>query len=180
VYQEKANAILCLRPAHQNGWPIPLMHKAFCDFTRHFHEPCLDGDTADYLIMAGHLCRTMPSAFDSEAARRNAFELIFCSLDKGLTQHLEYPLSANVSVSQVKESGARPDVAKTISYEGGSLVLMLEEFKNEEGDAYMQLCRAYEVFCGDPKVERLVTFGNPVFLLCVLGMFQAFIPNHTF
>jgi hypothetical protein len=33
-----------------------------------------------------------------------------------------------------QESGARPDVAKTIPYKGGALVLMLEEFKNEDGD----------------------------------------------
>ena len=156
------------------------MHKAFCEFTRHFHEPCLDKDTANYLTMAGKLCRVMPSAFDSEVHRRNAFEDVFNSLDKGLTQHLEYPLSAHVSIAQVKESGPRLDVAKTISYEGGGLVLMSEVFKNEDGDAYMQICRAYEVLCGDPKVERLVKFGNPVFLLCVVGMYQAFIPNHTF
>jgi hypothetical protein len=146
MYQERANAILCLRPAHKNGWPIPLMHKAFCDFTRHFHEPCLDEDTATYLTMASDLCQTMPSAFD-------AFEFIFRSLDNGLMQHLEYPLSANVSISKVKESGARPDVAKTIPYKGGALVLMLEEFKNEDGDTYMQVSRAYKVLCGDPKLN---------------------------
>jgi len=149
------------------------MHRAFCDFTRHFHEPCLDTDTANYLIMAGKLCQEMPSAFESEAHRRAAFEDIFLSLDKDLTQHLEYPLSGQVSIAQVKESGARPDVAKTISYEGGALVLMLEVFKNEVGDTYMQICRAYEVLCGDPKVERLVKFGNPVFLLCVVGMYHS-------
>jgi len=180
VYQEQPDAILCLRPARQNGWPIPLMHKAFCDFTRHFHEPCLDEDVADYLIMAGKLCQAMPSAFNTEGDRRDTFERIFLSLDKRLTQHIEYPLSGQVSSAQVKESGARPDVAKTISYEGGALVLMLEVFKNEVGDTYMQICRAYEVLCGDPKVERLVKFGNPVFLLCVIGMYQAFIPNHSF
>jgi len=180
VYQEQPDAILCLRPMRQNGWPIPLMHKAFCDFTRHFHEPCLDEDTADYLIMASKLCQTMPSAFDSEVQRRDTFERIFSSLDKGLTQHIGYPLSGQVSIAQVKESGARPDVAKTISYEGGALVLMLEVFRDEDGDAYMQVCRAYEVLCEDPKIERLVKFGNPVFLLCVVGMYQAFTPNHSF
>ena len=180
VYQEQPNPILCLRPARLTGWPIPLMHKAFCDFTRDFHEPCLDEYTIDYLAMAGELCQSMPSAFDSEVQRRDTFERIFLSLDKGLTQHLEYPLSGQVSTAQVKASGAGPDVAKTIPYEGGGLVLMLEEFKMEDGDAYMQICRAYEVLCGDPKVERLVKFGNPVFLLCVVGMYQAFIPNHSF
>ena len=156
------------------------MHKVFCDFTRHFHEPALDEHTADYLLMADKLCEEMPSAFDSEEARRKAFETIFNSLDEDLTQHLEYHLSANISNSKVRESGARPDVAKTIQYKGGTLVLMLEEFKNEDGDTYMQICRRYEVLCGNPNVEPLVEFGNPVFLLCVLGMSRPFIPDHTF
>ena len=37
----------------------------------------------------------------------------------------------------------------------------------------MQICRSYEVLCGDPKFEHLVRFGNPMFLLCVLGMCQS-------
>jgi len=54
----------------------------------------LDGDTANYLTMASKLCQTMPSTFNSEVQRRIAFEDIFQSLDKGLMQLLEYPLSA--------------------------------------------------------------------------------------
>ena len=159
---------------------MPLMHKAFCDFTRWYHDPCLDEHTADYLTMADELCQKMPSAFDSEIARRDAFETIIRSLDKDLTQHREHPLSGHIPASEVKESGARPDVAKTIMYDGGSLVVMLEDFTNEHGDIYMQICRAYEVLCGDPTVERLVELGNSVFLLCILGMYQIFIPNNIF
>jgi len=155
------------------------MHNTFCVFARHFYEPRYDEHTTAYLAMADALCETMPSAFHSEASRRNAFEATFGLLDKDLTLHLEYHLSANDSDSNIKESGARPDVAKSIRYKGGSLVLMLEEFKNEGGNAYMQICRAYEVLCGDPKVARLVKFGNPLFLLCVLGMYQTSILNHT-
>ena len=180
VYQEKPNPILCLRPANKKGLPIPLMHKVFCDFTRHFHDPALDEHTADYLLMADKLCEEMPSAFDSEDARRVAFETIFRPLDEDLTQHLEYHLSANVSNSKVRESGARPDVAKSIPWTEGTLVLMLEEFKSENGDTYMQICRSYEVLCGSPNVEPLVKLGNPVFLLCVLGMSRPFIPDRPF
>jgi len=72
---------------------------------------------------------------------------------------------------QVSKNLARLDVAKTIPYEGGILVLMLGKFKNEHGDIYMQICREYEVLCEDPKVEHLVGFGNPVFLLCILAMY---------
>ena len=180
VCQQKFNAILCLRPADKKGLPIPLMHAAFCEFTRHFYQPRLDEHTAEYLLMADNLCEAMPSAFSTEGARRDAFETIFRSLDKDLTQHTEYPLSASVSVSRVKETGGRPDVAKTISYDGGNLVLLLEEFNLGDGDVYMQICRAYEVLCGGAKVEHLVKFGNPIFLLCVLGVHQMFIPNNTF
>jgi len=94
-------------------------------------------------------------------------------LDPNLMQNLEYYLPANSTVLSVRASGAQPDVAKIISYEGGSLVLMLEEFKNEYGDIYMQICWVYEVLCENPKVECLVQFGNPVFLLCILGMYQS-------
>ena len=180
VCQERPNPIFCLRPANKQGLPIPLMHKVFCDFTRHFHQPALDEHTADYLLMADKLCEEMPSAFDSEDARRLAFETIFQSLDRGLTQHLEYHLSASASSLMANESGARPDVAKTIPYQGGALVLMLEGFRNEDGDTYMQICRRYEVLCEDPKVEPLVKFGNPVFLVCILGMSWPFTPDHTF
>lgn len=180
VYQGKADAILCLRPADKKGLEIPLMHKAFCDFIRDFHEPCLDAQTAKYLTLANDLCQVMPSAFPSELARRNAFEDIFVSLDKDLVSHVELPLPATVSALNVNESGAGPDVAKMIQYAGRSVVLMLEEFKNDEGDAYMQICRAYEVLCAGPMGERLVKFGNPVFLLCILGMYQMVIPNNTF
>jgi len=159
---------------------MPLMHKAFCDFTRWYHDPCLEEHTADYLTMADELCQKMPSPFDTEIARRDAFETIFRSLDKHLTQHQEYPLSAHISISNVKESGARPDVAKTIPYDGGSLVVMLEEFNNEHGDIYMQICRVYEVLCAHPKVQRMVEFGNPVFLLCILGTYRTFTPNKIF
>ena len=128
AWQDRDNAILCLRPAERRGWLIPLMHKAFCDFTRHFHEPHLNQDTAEYLSMADTLCATMPSAFNSEVARRDAFEKVFSSLDKSLTTHTEHQYSAP-SISKVKEPDSRPDVAKCISYNGGSLLLMLEEFK---------------------------------------------------
>ena len=129
--------------------------------------------------MAGELCSKMPSAFDNEVARRDAFEAIFRSLDESPTPHMEYQLSAIDKISTVKGSGAGPDVARAIQWSGGTLVLMLEEFKNEVGDSYMQICRSYEVLCGDPKVKRLVDFGNPMFLLCILGIYQAFIRNHT-
>jgi hypothetical protein len=178
--QEKDDAILCLRPADRRGWPIPLMHKAFCDFTRHLHEPRFDEHMEEYLIVARRLCQEMPSAFMSEPARRDAFESVFHSFDNGLTQHIEFHLSADDSTSNIKESSARPDVVKTIHYKGGTLVLMLEEFKNEVGDAYMQICRTYEVLCGDPKAEPLVKSGYPVFLLCVIRMYRTIIPNHTF
>jgi hypothetical protein len=180
VYQEKADAILCRRPADRRGWPVPLMHMAFCDFYRHFHEPCLDKRIVKYLVMADKLCQIMPSSFSSEPARRDAFERIFRSLDEGLTPHVECHLSVDNSFSRVREPGGRSDMAKTIPYKRGALVLMLEEFKNEAGDAYMQICRAYEILCGDPKVEHLVKCGNPVFLLCVIGMCRTFITNHTF
>jgi hypothetical protein len=178
-YQERADAILCLRPADRSGWPIPLMHKAFCDFTCDFLEPRLDTDTTKYLLMAGKLCDEMPSAFGSEILRRDAFEGIFYSLDKSLMRHYEYQVSANASNSTYKDSGAGSDVARSIPWKGGHLVLLLEEFANEVGDSYMQICRSYEVLCEDPKVERLVKFGNPMFLLCIQRMYQTFIPDHT-
>ena len=53
---------------------------------------------------------------------------------------------------------------------------MLEEFEFEDRDVY---CRAYEVLCRGAKFEHLMKFGNPMFLLCVLGMYQMFIPNNT-
>jgi len=180
VYQAKDDAILCLRPADKRGLPIALMHKAFCVFANRFHQPSLDEHLTPYLPMADKLCWTMPSAFDSEDARRDYFESIFILLDQNLTQNLEYHLPANSTVLSVRTCGARPDVAKTISYEGGNLVLMLEEFKNEHGDIYMQICRVYEVLCEDPKVECLLEFGNPVFLLCILGMYQSLILNNTY
>ena len=178
-FQQRHDAILCRRPANQTGWPIPLMHRAFCAFTHHFHQPTLDEHTPKYLLMAGELCSQMPSAFDNEVARRDAFEAIFQSLDESLTPHREYQLSGIDKISTVKESGVRPDVARSILWSGGTLVLMLEEFINEVGDSYMQICRSYEVLCGDPKVKLLVEFGNPMFLLCILGMYPAFIRNHT-
>lgn len=168
VYQQRPDAILCLRPADKKGLPIPLMHVAFCNFTRHFHEPILDEHTPKYLTMADKLCQTMPSAFESEGDRRDAFKSIFLSLGKDLRQNTEFSLS--VKVSAAEESGTRPDVANTIGHEGGHLVLLLGEFEVEStGDIYMQTCRSYEVLCEEPKNERLLRFGNPVFLLCVLG-----------
>jgi hypothetical protein len=156
----------------KRGLPIPLMHPAFCDFTRQFHEPLLDDDTAVYLNMANKLCEAMPSAFDSESDRLAAFEEIFILPDIGLFQHLEFPLSAKVSTAM--ESGARLDVAKSIPFkEGHLLLLLLKEFEGETlGDVYMQICRAYEVLCGETRNAPLLKFGNPVFLLCVLGRYQ--------
>jgi hypothetical protein len=155
----------------KRGLPISLMHAAFCTFTRQFHEPLLDEGTALYLNMANKLCEVMPSAFDSDRHRRDAFEDIFCLPDVGMTQHIELSLSAQVSTAT--ESGARLNVAKSIPFEGGHLLYLLEEFKVEPlGDVYMQICRAYEVLCGEAKNERLSKFGNPAFLLCVLGRYQ--------
>ena len=131
--------------------------------------------------MAGALCNEMPSAFDSETltARRDAFEAIFHPFSEGLTRHCEYRISANDTTSMVEETGAGAGVARSIPWKGGALVLMLEEFKNEVGDSYMQICHSYEVLSGDFKVKLLVEFGNPMFLLCILGMYQTFILNHT-
>jgi hypothetical protein len=177
IYQEKPNAILCLRPADKKGLPLPLMHPAFCTFTRHFYEPLLDEHTPKYLTMADKLCKKMPSAFSSEPDRRDVFEDIFQQLDETLEPHIEYSLSGSTSTS-IRESGGRPDIAKTILK--GHLVLMLQEFKLEEGDVYMQICRAFEVLSEQAKFKHLLKFGNPVFLLCVLGMYQMFILNNTF
>ncbi|KAG8769426.1 hypothetical protein FRC15_004593, partial [Serendipita sp. 397] len=128
----------------KRGLPISLMHAAFCHFTHHFHDPTMDEHTPKYLNMAEDLCREMPSAFDNEADRRRAFEKIFVPLDEKLDQHIEFSLEAKVSTA--KETGGGPDVAKTVKYNGGNLVLLLEEFKMEsDGDVYMQICRAYEV-----------------------------------
>ncbi|KAG8824328.1 hypothetical protein FRC18_010548 [Serendipita sp. 400] len=147
------------------------MHPAFCTFTCHFYEPLLDEDITKYLLTSEQLCRVMPSAFDSEKARRQAFEAIFGSLDMKLQSHVEFYISPKVSqVSAVVESGGTTDVVKTINYGGGHLALILEEFKVEStGDAYMRICRSYEVLCGDAKNESLLKFGNPTFLLCILG-----------
>jgi hypothetical protein len=176
IYQEKPNAILCLRPANKRGLPMALMHTAFCNFTRHFHEPLLDEYTHKYLSMADKLCHVMPSAFNSEEDRRDAFEKIFSSLDGGLKSHTDFFLSAEASITE--EPGTRPNVAKTIDYEGGDLVILLEEFQGEPtGDLYMQISRSYEVLCEDSKNERLLKFGNPMFLLCVLGMCRSVDPK---
>jgi hypothetical protein len=118
--------------------------------------------------MADELCEEMPSAFDSEIRRRDDFEKIFGSLDITLRQHTKFSLLAEVSTS-----GARADVAKTMDCEGGDLVLLLEEFKMEStGDVYMQICRSYEVLCEGTRNKRLLNFGYPVFLLCVLGRYR--------
>ena len=122
--------------------------------------------------MADRLCTEMPSTFNDETDRQGAFESIFRSLDKNLTAHREYHAPRIGTSSTVKESGAKQDVTKSIPWNGGSLVLMLEEFKNEGGNAYMQVSRSYEVLCGSPAVNPLVEFGNPMFLLCIMGMYQ--------
>ena len=157
VHQAKADAILYLRPVAQQGLPIPLLHRVFCNFTRYFHEPCLDERSADYLVMAQRLCQEMPSAFNSEVARRRAFETIFRSLDKDLTQHREYLLSTKVSIATV--TGL--DVAKIIQYGGGRLVVMLEEFGHECGDIYIWKSVALTKFyAGIPRLNawwRLAT-----------------------
>ncbi|PVG00641.1 hypothetical protein CPB86DRAFT_729011 [Serendipita vermifera] len=170
VYQQRSDAILCLRPADKRGLPMPLMHTAFCKFTHHFHEPPLDEHTPKYLSIADKLCQAMPSAFDSESDRRRDFEKIFVALDEKLEQHIEFFLSKKASTA--KESTGYVDVAKTID-EGGSVVVLFEEFKVEStGDAYMQICRSYEVLCAETKTEPLLKFGYPAFLLCVLGMYR--------
>jgi hypothetical protein len=130
------------------------MHTAFCSFLRYFHEPFPD---EEYLTMANKLCEVMPSAFDSEHHRLVAFEEIFYS-DADLRQHIE-----SAKISTATESGGRVD------FGNGHLVLLLQEFKNEIGDPYMQSCRTYEVLCGEEKNRHLLEFGNPAFLLCVLG-----------
>jgi hypothetical protein len=144
------------------------MHTAFCNFIRYFHEPLAD---EEYLIMANKFCEVMPSAFDSERQRLDAFEEIFYS-DAELRQHIEFSLSAKPSTAA--ESGSR---VKTIDYGKGHLVLLLQEFEKEIGDPYMQSCRAYEVLCGEAKNQRLLEFGNPAFLLCVLGKSRKFDPE---
>ncbi|PVG00171.1 hypothetical protein CPB86DRAFT_755649 [Serendipita vermifera] len=166
--QQRSDAILCLRPADKRGLPIPLMHTAFCKFIRHFHEPLLDGHTSEYLSIADKLCQVMPSAFDSENARQAAFEEIFSSFDDDLRSRKELPLEAKPST--VVESTGKVDMAKTIGCKEGELVVLLGEFKAEStGDAYMQVCRSYEVLCGAAKNTHLLKFGYPMFLLCVLG-----------
>ena len=124
--------------------------------------------------MANKLCDVMPSAFDSEADRRSAFEKIFTGLTPGLTQHIELQLETSTAT----ESGARIDAGKSIPFEGGNLLALLEEFKGESlGEVYMQICRAYEVYCEEAKNESLLKFGNPAFLLCVLGRYQSVDPE---
>ena len=159
------------------------MNTAFCDFARLFHDPLLDEHTPEYLNMASKLCGDMPSAFKNEHHRRKHFEKIFLSLDPELNTPVEHTISPEDSTatdSEVMDSGARANAVKAIDFQGGSLVLLLQEFKVEStGDVYMQICREYEVLCGEEKNECLLEFGNPVFLLCILGKSWLSIPNNT-
>jgi hypothetical protein len=95
--------------------------------------------------MADNLCQKMPSHFNSEVARRAAFEKIIHPLDQKLESREWFILSAKNSTAN--GSTSKLGAVKTIKYEGGHLVLLLEGFEVESTeDAYMQICRAYEVY----------------------------------
>ena len=159
--QNLPNPMLCMRPVSCRGLPIFLLHSVFATYISLSKEPPSAIPLARIALqVAGALCNTMGNYFMKESARRGAF-----------LQTVKPLFSRWVTTVETTSEGAtastRPDT--TISVNGTIMVFIEIKSGKNNGDAYMQASRGYEIATealpeGNPN---WLAHGAPTFLCCL-------------
>lgn len=168
TWQEKEDAILCLRPPNKRSLPLHVLHDVFRTYRLQVRQPLPQiEEAAPFLRVAFNLSATMGQAFREEKDRSYAFDSCFGDLRSPFDWSPQHVISAH---SELREGGADTALVKN------GVWVVIREDKVEVGDghdAYMQACRAYQIHTASDKAKALAGHGLPVFLLTVQGMHVA-------
>ncbi len=138
VWQEKATAILNLRPPTNQGLPIEVLHPVFATFRNDVSSMRLDkwSPKVKVNIASRELCEEMACSFEDETARLTKLTELLRGF--GLDMQNQYHIQGN---SLHETRSARPG----LHLSAGKTVLLGElkaEFEN--GDPYVQVSRSYQ------------------------------------
>jgi hypothetical protein len=155
--QKLLNPMLCMRPIECRGLPVFLLHSVFAQYLSLSEKalPVTHGARIA-LGVAKVLCDTMGDYFEDESTRRNAFIRAINPL-----------FSRWMAAKETTSQGA----TATISEKG--IIMVLIEVKNgkNDGDAYMQASRRYEINTEvlRDKHSDFLACGAPTFICCLNG-----------
>jgi len=161
--QSLPNPMLCMRPVICRGLPVFLLHSVFATYISLSKEPLPATSEARVALQAARaLCNTMSNYFTGESDRRDAF-----------LQAVKPLFSLWVTTKEATSEGAtvstRTDT--TISINGTIMVFIEIKSGKNNGDAYMQASRGYEIATeeltkGNPN---WLAHGAPTFICCLDG-----------
>ena len=162
VWQEKATAILNLRPPTKEGLPIEILHPAFASFLHDVRSMPPDewalGHEVNQVSLA--LCQAMALKFDNEQQRRIKLTELLRRL--GLEPQTEYHIEQTL-----------PHERHSLSAPGKTVLLGEIKSEFETGDPYMQVSRSYQALIHNLRDLNQVSDGVPCILLVVCGRWVA-------
>jgi hypothetical protein len=152
-----------MRPVKCRGLPIFLLHSVFTTYVSLSKEPLPATREASVALQAARaLCDTMGNYFIDEFARRDVF-----------LQTVKPLFSRWVTTTEATTEGATASARIDLTISINETIMVLTEIKNgkQNGDAYMQASRGYEM-ATEALVEgnpNWLAHGAPTFLCCLDG-----------
>lgn len=158
-WQKKPGAILCLRPSDKQGLSLSVLHDVFRNFPLMANRPLPQTDEgARFLKMATHLFDLMGNRFEDDGQRGKAFQTC---LGGTFTWRAERPRTVHV-LSELRTGAC-------IMEEGVLSVIREDKAEIGEGDdAYMQACRAYQIYAKSlDSTGPIFREGAPTFIVTI-------------
>ncbi|KAG8942215.1 hypothetical protein FRC03_003504, partial [Tulasnella sp. 419] len=166
IWQEKADAIQCLRPPHREGLPLCILDEVFRQFRLQVAEEFPATNEAAAAIESAHkLCCEMGNSFENEKARQKSFDQCIDSLFGTKDWRQQYTID-----SKNEKCTAIVDRCLFVN----DMLCIIREAKVDIGlgnDVYMQVSRDFQMYISYLHEERstLLKYGAPTFLVCVFG-----------
>ncbi|KAG8948555.1 hypothetical protein FRC03_000684, partial [Tulasnella sp. 419] len=166
IWQEKHNAIQCLRPTHREGLPLRILDDVFRQFRLQVAEELpATNEAAAAIESAYKLCYQMGNSFKDEKARQKSFDQCIDSLFGTKDWRRQYTIDS--------ENEMRTAIVNCCLFVNDVLCIIRED-KVDIGlgnDVYMQVSRDFQMYISYLREERsaLLKYGAPTFLVCVFG-----------
>lgn len=155
--------MLCLRPSKNQGLPLSTLDGVFSQFKLSLQDTLPSNVEASIALRAAwKLCDEMGNTFPNEHARGAAFEDCVGPMFHKHRWHHQFVVEAATEVHSGKVDSC---------FMADGIVYILREDKVDLGvgnDAYMQVCRDYQIYVESLSAEDRAR-GAPKFLLLVIG-----------
>ncbi|KAG8919148.1 hypothetical protein FRC02_001857 [Tulasnella sp. 418] len=166
IWQEKNAAIKCLRPTHQQGLPLQILHGVFRQFRLQANgELPATAEAAAAIESASLLCSEMGNSFPDEKARQQRFDECIDSLIGSKKWQRQYTINS-------KNESRTAIVDRCLIMNDVLCIIREDKVEIGEGnDVYMQVSRDFQMYISYLRGESspLLDHGAPTFLVCVFG-----------